>query len=124
MAQDNSQQTTPVDALTRAFLLNYPRDAARKIETMQAEQAALLLRDQPVYVLLPVWKQLSPGVADELLLQLPEATAANLLTGIRFITDRMQSGGGPMKYEFNAKLDVGGFYPSIRVKEAGNINPG
>lgn len=48
--------------------------------------------------------------------------AANLLTGIRFMTDTMQSGGGPVKYEFTAKLDVGGFYPSIRVKESGNIN--
>lgn len=48
--------------------------------------------------------------------------AANLLTGIRFITDMMQSEGGPMKYEFKARLDLGGFYPSIRVKEAGDIN--
>ena len=48
--------------------------------------------------------------------------AANLLTGIRFITNTMQSGGGPVKYEFKAKLDLGGLYPSIRVKESGDIN--
>jgi len=50
--------------------------------------------------------------------------AANLLTGIRFVTDRMQSPdtGGNMEYEFKAKLDLGGFYPSIRVKEKGEIN--
>jgi len=82
MAATNARADTPVDALTRAFLLNYPRDAARKIETMSATQAALLLQEQPVYVLLPVWKQLSPGVADELLLQLPEATVANLLAAL------------------------------------------
>ena len=82
MVEIDSQKITPVDALTRAFLLNYPRDAARKIETMSAAQAALLLQEQPVYVLLPVWKQLSPGVADELLLQLPEATVANLLSAL------------------------------------------
>ncbi|MCJ7815708.1 MAG: LEA type 2 family protein, partial [Xanthomonadales bacterium] len=48
--------------------------------------------------------------------------AANLLTGIRFLTDMMQSKGGPVEYEFKAKLDLGGFYPSIRLKESGNIN--
>jgi len=50
--------------------------------------------------------------------------AANLLTGIRFLTDRMQSQdkGGSMEYEFKAKLDLGGFYPSIRIKEKGDIN--
>ena len=82
MAELKNPQDTPVDALTRAFLLNYPRDAARKIETMPAEQAALLLRDQPVYVLLPVWKQLLPGIADDLLRQLPGASVANLLTAL------------------------------------------
>ena len=48
--------------------------------------------------------------------------AANLITGIRFVTERMQSEGGPVNYEFKAKLDLGGFYPSIRVKESGDIN--
>ena len=74
------QVATPIDALNRAFLLNYPRDAARKIETMAVDQAAILLRDQPTYVLLPVWANLSPGIVDNLLLQLPDETVANLLT--------------------------------------------
>jgi magnesium transporter len=77
-----AQATTPLDALTRAFLLNYPRDAARKIETMLAATSALLLRDQPTYVLLPVWAKLSPGVADDLLLELPDETVAALLTAL------------------------------------------
>jgi magnesium transporter len=79
---ESIQAVTPLDALTRAFLLNYPRDAARKIETMVAEKSALLLRDQPTYVLLPVWANLSPGVADDLLLQLPDETVAALLTAL------------------------------------------
>ena len=74
------QVATPIDALNRAFLLNYPRDAARKIETMAVDQAAILLRDQPTYVLLPVWANLAPGIVDNLLLQLPDETVANLLT--------------------------------------------
>jgi LEA14-like dessication related protein len=48
--------------------------------------------------------------------------AANLLTGVRFLTDLMQSEAGPTRYEFKAKLDLGGLYPSIRVKESGEIN--
>lgn len=48
--------------------------------------------------------------------------AANLLTGIRFVTERMQSQEGSMEYEFKAKLDVGGFYPSLRVTEHGDID--
>ena len=82
MAATAESLGTPVDALNRAFLLNYPRDAARKIETMPAEQAAVLLRDQPAYVLLPVWSNLSPGVVDNLLLSLPDDNVAQLLTAL------------------------------------------
>ncbi len=48
--------------------------------------------------------------------------AANLLAGIRFVGDMMQSRGEPVEYEFKAKLDLGGLYPSIRVSEKGEIN--
>jgi len=47
---------------------------------------------------------------------------ANLLAGIRFVGDMMQSEGGPLEYEFKAKLDLGGLHPSIRVRESGEIN--
>ena len=47
---------------------------------------------------------------------------ANLLAGIRFFGDMMQSNGGPVEYEFKAKLDLGGLYPSIKVRESGEIN--
>jgi len=82
VSQAAAPAETPVDALNRAFLLNYPRDAARRIETMPAAQAAALLHDQPAYVLLPVWTRLSPGIVDNLLLQLPDDTAARLLTAL------------------------------------------
>lgn len=70
----------PLEALNHAFLLNFPRDAARKIETIASLEAANLLNNQPVYVLLPVWSYLSPGVADKVLLQLPDKIAVELLT--------------------------------------------
>jgi len=79
MTAEVTQINNPLDVLNRAFLLNHPRDAARKIETMQAEQAAEILIDQPVYILQPLWSNLAPGVADALLKELPDATAAALL---------------------------------------------
>ncbi len=48
--------------------------------------------------------------------------AANLLAGIRFVGDMMQSQRNSMEYEFKAKLDLGGLYPSIKVREVGEIN--
>jgi len=48
--------------------------------------------------------------------------SANLLAGIRFVGDMMQSKGESVEYEFKAKLDLGGFYPSIKVREVGDIN--
>ena len=48
--------------------------------------------------------------------------SANLLAGIRFIGDMMQSSGEPLNYEFEAKLDTGGLFPSIRVRERGEFN--
>ncbi len=70
---------TPVEALNKAFLLNHPKDAARKIETMRPQDSANLLGDQPAYILQPVWRNLTPGVADNVLLHLPDKTVAELL---------------------------------------------
>ena len=48
--------------------------------------------------------------------------SANLLAGIRFIGDMMGSPGENLEYEFKAKLDMGGLFPSIRISETGNLN--
>jgi magnesium transporter len=40
------------------------------------------LGDQSTYILIPVWRQLAPDLADKLLLQLPENSAIELLTTI------------------------------------------
>lgn len=48
--------------------------------------------------------------------------AANLLAGIRFVTNMMQEQRDSFDYEFKAKLDLGGLHPSIRIKENGQIN--
>ena len=50
--------------------------------------------------------------------------SANLLAGIRFVGDMMNAGSESLAYEFKAKLDLGGIYPSIRVSESGEITLG
>ena len=53
------------------------------------------------------------------------SAGANLLAGIRFIGDMMQAPEESLEYVFEAKLDLQGLYPSIRVSERGNfdLNP-
>jgi hypothetical protein len=50
--------------------------------------------------------------------------AANLLAGIRFVNDMVQSRGETkdLDYEFKAKLDLGGLYAPIWIRETGEIN--
>ena len=47
---------------------------------------------------------------------------ANLLAGMRLVNNMMKSQGGSFEYEFEAKLDLGGLYPSIKIRETGDIN--
>jgi LEA14-like dessication related protein len=49
--------------------------------------------------------------------------SANLLRGIQFITGMAQDEDKQLEYAFNAKLDVGGFFPSLKVSETGSFNP-
>ena len=79
MTTDILQINTPLEVLNRAFLLNFPRDAARRIETMDPEEALEAVSDQPVFVLERLWSGLAPGVADGLLRQLPDKLVAELL---------------------------------------------
>lgn len=46
---------------------------------------------------------------------------ANLLAGIRLVMDLMNSPNKDLQYQFEAKLDTGGFGRSIRVKESGSF---
>lgn len=46
---------------------------------------------------------------------------ANLVAGARFIADLMRSEKDSLRYELEAKLDVGGLRPAIRVRDSGEI---
>jgi LEA14-like dessication related protein len=50
--------------------------------------------------------------------------SANLLAGIQFVRDMMNSPGEPLNYEFKARLDLGGLYPSLRISETGKLDLG
>jgi hypothetical protein len=45
--------------------------------------------------------------------------SANLLAGIRFLGDLMHATEESLDYDFKARLDLQGMYPSIRVSESG-----
>jgi len=48
--------------------------------------------------------------------------SANLLAGIRFLGDLMHKTDQALSYDFEAKLDLRGLYPSIRVSESGRFD--
>lgn len=47
--------------------------------------------------------------------------SANLFAGVRLVMDLVNSPDQNLEYEFEAKLDTGGFGRSIRVKESGSF---
>jgi hypothetical protein len=46
---------------------------------------------------------------------------ANMFAGIRLVMDLMNKTSEELEYEFEAKLDTGGLWPSIRVREKGSF---
>ncbi len=69
-------------SLNKAFLLNFPIDAARQIETLPVEETAEMIEDQPIHVIVRVFEKLTPGSADGLLMELPDAVAGQLLAAL------------------------------------------
>jgi hypothetical protein len=48
--------------------------------------------------------------------------SANLLAGIRFIGDMMGREEDTLEYGFEAKLDMGGLFPALRITESGEFS--
>ncbi len=67
------------DALNQRFFIDHPLDAARKIEELSASDVVEATKRQSVKILTPVWRQLLPETAANLLRALPEAMADQLL---------------------------------------------
>ena len=69
--------------LERRFLLDFPWEAARRIETLPASETAPPLTRQPAEVLAPLWRLLLPETAARLLTRLPQDLACAVLTELR-----------------------------------------
>ncbi len=68
-----------VAALSRRYLLDYPREAARQIEKMAPAEAANLLARQPTHALVRVWQAMTADAAAATLKALPPAQLRQLL---------------------------------------------
>jgi len=75
-----SEISLALDILNRRFLIDFPREAARRIETLPIEDALTVLTRESVALALPVWETLVPGVADRLMGLLSDDTAKELLS--------------------------------------------
>jgi len=82
MTESNLTENTSVEALSKAFLAHYPKEAARKLELMEPRDTAEVLRGQPIAVAGTVLRYLSPGVLDNILLHCPGEVVAPLLTAM------------------------------------------
>jgi magnesium transporter len=78
----NPETTEVATALNRYFLLNFPAEAARQIESFAVSEIMPSLLEQPAEVLVPVWSKLVPLVAADLTRKLPEDTTQKLLAEI------------------------------------------
>jgi magnesium transporter len=75
----NSGAATAVAALNLRFLLDYPREAARRIEAMPAEAAGTILASQPLHAVAAMWHNLTGDMEQAIFESLPDERAAALL---------------------------------------------
>ncbi|MGP1676832.1 MAG: magnesium transporter [Burkholderiales bacterium] len=75
----NAAAEAAVAALNLRFLLDYPREAARRIESMPAREVSAMLAAQPLHAVVPVWHSLATDVEQAVFTELPQARAAELL---------------------------------------------
>jgi len=69
-----------VHALNQRFVIDHPSEAADELQSLPAQDAALVLQGQPVRAILPAWRQLAPNVAAELLDRMPGTHAKGILS--------------------------------------------
>ncbi|MFH1604190.1 MAG: magnesium transporter [Pseudomonadota bacterium] len=75
----NAAAEAAVSALNLRFLLDYPREAARRIEAMPALEVGAMLAAQPLHAVVPVWHSLATDVEQAIFIELPQPRAAELL---------------------------------------------
>lgn len=78
----NASTSAAVAALNFRYLVDYPGEAARRMELMSATEVATLLATQPPHAVVPVWEQLASDVEQAVLALLPDETVRYLLTDL------------------------------------------
>lgn len=78
----NDPATAAIAALDRRFLLDYPWEAARRIESLDPADVLPALAAQSPATLLEVWRRLAPGVAADLIGRLPPTHSGRLLSDL------------------------------------------
>lgn len=79
---ENTQALSSVKVLTEAFFRSYPRDAARKIESLTPADTAQILASQPTVLRQRVWLCMTPTSASQVLPLTPDEVALELLMGL------------------------------------------
>jgi len=67
-------------ALTLRYLLDYPREAARRLERLPPDEIASIFASQPQHALMPVWRGLTSDIEQSVLPLLPAKIARHILT--------------------------------------------
>ncbi len=75
----NVSAEAAVAALNLRFLLDYPREAARRIEVMPVQEVSEMLAALLVRTVVPVWQSLANDVELAVFVELPEEWAVELL---------------------------------------------
>lgn len=116
----NSFRTLPSDSTLPSFEIG--------LQVINPNASPLTLRGV-AYTISLEGHELIKGVGNDLPIvdaygqgQFTVTAAANLFAGIRLISDLMRGPKDSFSYEFEAKLDIGAFQPSIRIKDAGEIS--
>ncbi|MGH8736471.1 MAG: magnesium transporter [Burkholderiales bacterium] len=76
----NAEAASAVAALNQRYLLDYPHEAARQLETMPAEDVAELLAAPAPHAAARAWQALAPDFAAAVLELVPESLAPQLLS--------------------------------------------
>ncbi len=76
----NASASAAVSALNLRFLLDYPGEAAQRLEMMDSAEVAALLTAQPPHAVVPVWEQLASDVELAVIDLLPDELVRHLLT--------------------------------------------
>lgn len=79
MNSQTIQANEPVHSLTTAFMMNLPAEAARLIEAMPVAEASQALMHHSTVNIIRVLERMVPGLAENLLLALPENITTEIL---------------------------------------------